>query len=75
MAVTLSRMPSALSRRMSAYAGSRRVLVTGTFTYTFGPQVAISRAWRSISSNSSENTSNEMGRSGIAATTSCANAR
>ena len=60
---------------MSSAAGSRFVLVIGIFTYTWPPQVAISRACRSISDRSSENTSNDTGRSGIAASTSFANAR
>ena len=44
-------------------ARSARVFVTGIFTYTLSPQVAMNRAWRSISGKSSAKTSNEIGRS------------
>ena len=43
------------------------------FERYLGDQAAIVRAWRSISSNSSEKTSNERGRSGMAVSTSRAN--
>ena len=39
------------------------MLVTGIFTFTFGPQVAIVRACSAMPAKSSANTSNETGRS------------
>ena len=73
-AVTLSLTPSCDSRRTRLALDSPRVFVTGILTKTFSPHAAIARACRSISSNSSENTSNEIGRSGMAASTSVAKA-
>jgi hypothetical protein len=69
----LSRTPSAASRRTSGAALSPRVFVTGIFANTFAPHAAICRAWRSISSKSSEKTSNEIGRSATLRSTSRAN--
>ena len=43
------------------------------WTSTFSPQPEIFRAWRSISAKSSENTSNEIGRSGTTSSSSVAN--
>ena len=70
IAVTFSFTPAAESRRTRESLGSPRVFVTGTFTKTFSPHEAISIACRSISSKSSEKTSNEMGRSPTIASTS-----
>ena len=47
--------------------GTVMLLLSGTFTYTFAPQPASVRAWRRISSGSSANTSKEIGRSVISA--------
>ena len=44
IAVTLSTTPSDDSARMSSLADCPLVLVTGIFTFTFGPQAAIVRA-------------------------------
>jgi hypothetical protein len=44
-------------------------LVTGIFTFTFGPHAAIVRACSAMLAKSSANTSNETGRSGIATST------
>ncbi len=73
-AVTLTWTPSPERSLMNAVIGSARVLVTGIFTYTLGPQEAISWAWRRMPSASSEKTSNEIGRSVICASTSRAKA-
>jgi hypothetical protein len=72
--VTFSFTPPAASSRISSVDGSPRVLVTGTFTYTLSPQAAIWRACRRMPAVSSSNTSNEIGLSRIAASTSRANA-
>ena len=66
-AVTLTCTPSALRSRITSASDSPRVVVTGTFTYTFAPHSASVRAWRRISSGSSANTSKEIGRSVISA--------
>ncbi len=73
-AVTLRATPAFDKRSITAPANSRFVLVTGILTLTFLPQEAISRACTSISPKSSAKTSNETGRSGIAASTSRAKA-
>ena len=68
IAVTFSLTPACDSRRTRSYGGSPlRVGDRDLHVDVARPSVAISRAWRSISANSSENTSNEIGRSGIAA--------
>jgi len=69
-AVTLTRTPLCDSRWIRLYDGCASVLVIGTFTNTLAPQDAISRAWDSISPKPSESTSNEIGRSGMAASAS-----
>ena len=57
----LSFTPAAERRAISGIDDSPRVFVIGIFTKTASPQVAISLAWRSISSNSSAKTSKEIG--------------
>ena len=63
MAVTLRCSPSADRSLTSAAELSPRVFVTGILTKTLGPHEPMSRACVPISSNSSENTSKEMGLS------------
>src|SRR4029450_4166326 len=53
---------------MSSLADCPLVLVTGIFTFTFGPHPAIVRACSAMLAKSSANSSNETGRSGAAAT-------
>ena len=74
MAVTFNCTPAFASRDTSGAAGSPRVFVMGILTNTLSPHDAISSACASISANSSENTSNEMGRSGTMRSTSRENA-
>ncbi len=73
-AVRLSWMPSAASFSARVPRWVPSVVVIGSLTYTLSPQVAISRAWRSMVSTSSANTSKEIGRSGTAASSSRAKA-
>ena len=69
IAVTLSTTPSDESARMSSLADCPLVLVTGIFTFTFGPQVAMARPCSAMPAKSSAKTSNDTGRSVIAAST------
>jgi hypothetical protein len=73
-AVTFSFTPALDKRSMSGPENSRFVFVTGIFTFTFFPHEAISSAWPSMVPKSSAKTSNDTGRSGIALSTSRANA-
>jgi hypothetical protein len=73
-AVTLSLIPSCESRRTRSRLEAPWVLVMGTFTKTLSAQLETLSAWRSISAKSSENTSNEIGRSGTTSRSSVANA-
>ena len=59
-AVRFTLMPSCESERTALKSGSPRVVVTGSLTYTLGPQALITRACATISAMSSENTSKEM---------------
>src|SRR3990167_50703 len=60
-AVTFTLMPSLDNLSIIFLQYSPRVVWQGIFTYTFPPQLEIILACRSISSNSSANTSKETG--------------
>src|SRR5438874_5227328 len=68
-AVTFTLTPAATRPRTSGMDDSPLVFVMGILTNTFWPQLEITNACRAISGKLSANTSNEIGRSGISAST------
>src|SRR5258708_9478551 len=61
IAVTFNLIPSDASFFIRSNADCFLVFMIGIFTYTFDAHELMMRAWRSISTNSSEKTSKETG--------------